>query len=146
MGFHANTYRFAAEERLREAHSAHEQKSFVLAHYLSGVAVECMFRAYLARNKRPFDARHDLRKLSKSSGFEDDVPESGSAAIFSALAELRARWKNSHRYSDLKDLNAFVRTIEWDRKIKGDRVKYSSARALASAGVLVNMGVKLWKP
>jgi hypothetical protein len=108
----SSDYMNAAAERIDSAFKLLEQSSFVLAIYIAGVAVECVFRAYHARRSLEFDSRHDLFKWSIKSGFDRVIkpivlsPEQQnvSETFVVALNELTKSWPNSYRYYSEKSL------------------------------------------
>jgi HEPN domain-containing protein len=68
MKFTAEEYYRAAVERMRQARAIHNSgANYALAMYVSGLAVECMLRAFRWRKDRSFEGRHDLEDLLKSS-------------------------------------------------------------------------------
>ena len=77
----AESYRAAAREHLERADRLHSSEEFFLAHYVSGLAVECHLRAHLRLLTSEFDARHDLEKLAKEAEFTSIVPRNLEAAF-----------------------------------------------------------------
>lgn len=68
MQFRDEEYYHAGLERLRQAESLYsEGKAYALAMYCSGLAVECLLRAFLWKVDKRFDGRHDLNVLLKAS-------------------------------------------------------------------------------
>lgn len=68
MRFTGEEYYRAALERMRQAREIHNSgASYALAMYVSGLAVECILRAFRWQNDRLFEGRHDLEDLLKSS-------------------------------------------------------------------------------
>src|SRR3954466_9232425 len=98
MSFDADVYLAAAKERIAEAAELYDGRRYVLCHYVSGLAVECLLRAYRFRKNPEFDSRHDLFALYDASGMADQIPESEAFAVNAALAEVVRRWANDHRY------------------------------------------------
>lgn len=102
----ADDYRGAAEKRVVTARPLHEAGRYAAAHYVAGLAVECLFRAYRRRIDPEFDARHDLDQLFVVSGFTAQVatqsPRSGRA-IKETLAEVVVRWRNSRRICEASE-------------------------------------------
>src|SRR5262245_18567646 len=69
MQFTGEEYYQAAIERMRQARELHgSRESYALAMYCSGLAVECILRAYRWRIEPSFEGRHDLDDLFKASG------------------------------------------------------------------------------
>ena len=140
MAFGADIYREAAFERLNAAFLLHSAGRHVDAHYLAGVAVECMLRAYHGHTGLPFDERHDLKELAKSSGFESSIPPRLYKGYSFAMETVIARWRNNHRYRSLPSLRTFLKDSKLDRGIKGDFVKESGRAILSAAMWLINSG------
>ena len=70
MDFDAEHYYQAAEERIRQARQNYDQgKSYALAMYCGGLAVECLLRAFRWLEDRSFEGRHEMGKLLKESHF-----------------------------------------------------------------------------
>ena len=147
--FQSTTYKEAAFERLNAASVLHGKGQYIEAHYLAGVAVECMFRAYHSRTGKPFDERHDLSMLVKSSGYLDDIQVNSVRQVLVVLAVVIAQWRNNHRYRTSTQLRKFLKERKLDRingkDIQGDFVKERSRILLANASWLVHLGVKQWE-
>ena len=77
----AESYRAAAREHLERADRLHSSEEFFLAHYVSGLAVECHLRAHLRLLTDEFDSRHDLEELAKEAEFTSIVPRNLEAAF-----------------------------------------------------------------
>lgn len=97
MTINAGDYFDAALSHSHAARALYSGGRFVLAHYVAGLAVECVFRALRARMTLEFDERHDLMELASSSGFLEAVPPRQQGSISLLLGEVTARWLN-HRY------------------------------------------------
>ena len=144
MSFTAEDYREAAAEHVNVARELYDRKRYVLAHYISGLAVECIFRAYYARLNSIFDKRHDLVELAKAAKFYDLVPEKADE-VRAALGVVVSQWVNSHRYRSEAALRRFLKEGKLDRGIKGNFVKENSRRIVIAASELVNLGVLRWQ-
>ena len=139
----AQSYFEAAREHISAAQFLYETGRHALCIYLSGLSVECIFRAYMAKNTREFDEKHDLKKLYEASRFgEFPVPHQIES---NALAILIARWRNAHRFRSQKALARFLKNAKLDRGIKGDFLKENSRRALNAAFEIIDIGVFQWK-
>lgn len=146
MPLSAEDYREAAQERVSAARVLFNATCYVESAYLSGVAVECILRAYRVRVDPAFDSRHDLAELLKDSAFADFVPQKRRAEVSAALGIVWARWKNDYRYfppyrykSALRDaghLSGFARN--------SDPLKENARLAFNKATYLVNTGVERW--
>ena len=149
MRFSAELYRVAAEERANQAEQLHSSGLYTLAHYVSGLAVECLLRAYRFRvdpDPRTFDEKHDLRKLSKASRFDSLIPSKGGEErkreIESAFGYIVNNWTNSHRFFSDDLLRSHLRR----KRIyyKGDVLKEHSRQMTSNAAIIIALGTRRW--
>lgn len=140
----AETYRAAAEEHAAVAAQLYRLRRWVLCHYVSGLAVECLLRAYRYRRDPEFDARHDVEVLCRASGIREAIPTSFLAAANDVLDKVAYLWSNSRRFRSAADLRAFLRRANAHRGIKGDFLKECSRRILAAATTFVEIGLDAW--
>lgn len=145
MSFNAEVYFAAAQERVDEAKELYRSRRYVLSHYVAGVAVECMLRAYRFRRNPEFDARHDLYKLFHSSDIRQVLKLEEFYAANSAVASVSFRWANDFRYRSTEDLTRFLKRIGADRGIKGSVLKENARRSVEAAAEVVRIGAKAWK-
>lgn len=141
--FRAETYVQAAREHVHVAVKLDEEREFVLAHYVAGLSVECIFRAYKSRINPVLDERHDLRQLARSGRFLDRVSGEQQQRLAAALGEVVRRWDNAHRFRCEKALRKFLK----DRRLfprKGDVLEDSSRRITNAAIEIVSLGVQQW--
>ena len=94
MKISSEHYLEASQNRIEDARKLHNAGKYIGSIYLSGVSVECMFRAYAARNMDDFDSRHDLARLLRSSGILEIIGVSHRRNIGAALGNIWSRWKN----------------------------------------------------
>jgi hypothetical protein len=158
MKLTAEEYYRAGMERMRQARLLHESKeNYALAMYCSGLAVECILRAFRWTKDRSFEGRHDLEDLLKASGLlqlhEDRARRRGvseqeivrsTIELRAAMSEVSALWHNNLRFASEARLHAFLKRIDRLRGIKGDALKKNSLDLLNAAQVIVNQGVMLW--
>ena len=138
----AEIYREAAREHIVAAQEMYLANRFVLAHYLSGLAVECIFRAYQYRVSPVFRGRHDLRALYNDVQFGSIVPSEDEARVNMAMVEVTRRWSNSHRFRSELALRLFLRRANLGRS--GKFVRESSRRIVNAAAIIVEIGVLQW--
>lgn len=138
----ANVYFAAAQEHKTLAVELHEAGRYVLSHYLAGLAVECILRAYRTRINSAFTARHDLAALAQEAGFDSIVPDEMQETIGAAFTEVVRRWSNSHRYRSERALRDSLRQAGLGRS--GKYVRESSRRIINAAIVIVDQGVLKW--
>jgi hypothetical protein len=145
MGFNSLDYLSAAKEHVDGAGKLYNMQCYVLAHYVAGLSVECLLRAYRLRIDRTFDERHDLWILARTSGFLRIWPDDFCPKINAALGDVVSRWQNDHRYRSDESLQRFLKKKKLHRNIKGDFVKENSRRIVNAALELVNLGASVWK-
>ena len=145
MRLGADDYRHAALERIEAARRLHAQGLYCESIYLSGVATECILRAYRVRRDPSFDTRHDLVELLRASNLERLVPRKRRAQLAAALGDIWARWKNDYRYASSARLSSALRKRGLFEGVRGDQLKANSAAALESSLEIVSVGEARWK-
>jgi hypothetical protein len=124
----------------------YEQGHHVLAAYVAGLAVECIFRAYHCRVDPEFDSRHDLAALFEACGFEQVLPPDRMHEYNGYVGTITSQWSNNHRYRSKKALRAYWKRMRVDRKVReGDFVKESTRRMVRAARELVAIGAQRWQ-
>ncbi len=121
---------------------AHHQ--YVECIYVSGIAAECILRAYRTRQDPEFDSRHDLSQLLTASGLENFVPLKRRQEVAAALGEVWVRWKNDYRYVSATRLASAFRDAGLFHGIKGDQLKENARIALENSLDLVGIGDARW--
>ena len=139
----AEVYKEAAKEHKTLAAELHNSGRYVMAHYVAGLAVECILRAYQYRINPVFSGRHDLQALYREAGFASLVDPEEEHEITVAFTEVLRRWSNSHRYRSEAALRLFLRRANLGQS--GKFVRESSRRIVGAAIVLVDQGVLKWK-
>jgi len=135
-----------------------EGGSHALAMYVSGVAVECLLRAFKRRRDATFDEKHDLRRLFKASGMLDFFPETLVARGISAeqaivsfrefqadLNDIYDLWSNDYRYASETRLRSHLKSQGLTRGIKGDVLKAKALALLTASQRFMDKGVLQWK-
>lgn len=145
MNISSENYFKASQDRIKEARKLHNSGNYVGSIYLSGVSVECMLRAYAAKNMAGFDSRHDLTMLLRAGGISEIISVSQRRNISAALGNIWSRWKNNYRYASEEPVRAELKKLKLDRGIKRDWLKFNSITVLDSALTVLNIGVKKWK-
>lgn len=138
----AETYRDAATEHIGLARELHNAGRYVMAHYLAGLAVECMLRAYLYRLSPIFTGRHDLQTLYDDAQLDNAVPLEDKQIVGAALTEVTRRWSNSHRFRSEKALRQFLQRAGLGHS--GKFVRESSRKIVNAATVIVEIGDLKW--
>ncbi len=146
MAFDALTYLEAAQERVHVAVDLYNiNKSYCEAHYLAGLAVECLLRAYRVRVDPNFDSRHVIQDLVNSAKFYDAIPLGRQIKTAADISEVVLRWRNDHRFRSAKNLRRWLSDQKLYRGIKGDFVKESARKITNAAVSIVSEGVLRWE-
>ena len=141
----AEDYFAAAQDHAAALAATYKNQNYVLTVYVSGLAVECLFRAFRHRKGLPFTSEHKLARLAEEAEFSELVPEMDRAAYDADLAELVVRWRNDHRFRSIEALRRFLKGLKLDRGIRGNYVK-ENARLISSAAIrLLGLGVQRWQ-
>jgi HEPN domain-containing protein len=146
MGLRAEVYRDAAREHVAVAAEMYEAGHYVLAHYISGLAVECILRGYQVRLDAEFNSKHDVRELAESAGFAQLFPERRAAEYATAMTLVYRRWHSDFRYRSAASLRSKLIRLKLHESVKGDLLKESARRIMVAATMLVKLGVAKWKP
>ncbi len=141
----AETYREAAKEHALLARRLHDEwHEYAAAHYWAGLAVECMLRAYRLRHSPGFDSRHDVLGLVHEARFYASLTDELQQQASAAIGEVAMRWRNDHRYRSKRMLLRWLRDEALDRRVRGDRLKFSSRQVVDAALVVVQIGDRAW--
>lgn len=144
--FTAHSYRDAAQEHLSQGRFLHyDARRFSLAHYVAGVAIECILRAHGRLRDDDFTGRHDLNQLASRADFFRLARPAKSPDYVSQVAEANLRWRSSHRYVTEAQLLSYLDSTQIDQRIQGDRLKYNSRWMYDLAEQIVGLGVLKWK-
>jgi hypothetical protein len=160
MDIRADHYYQASLERMRQARLAYadaQQRSYALAIYLGGLAVECMLRAFRWRKDPVFEGRHFLPKLFADSGLlllnEDRMQTRGvsiemiarqSLEFKSAMNTVVAVWHNNLRYASETRVRAHLVQIGRRLSARGDMMKANALDVIQAAQKIVDRGTALW--
>ena len=145
-GIGAEVYRTAAAEHATAAFLLLERRQHVLAHYVAGLAVECIIRAYRTRVAADFDERHDLYELARAARFFDLFPRERAAALSASFGIVVVQWANSHRFRSEASLRRFLTERKLFKGLKGDLLHARSRLIVSAAFDLVSLGVSKWQP
>lgn len=122
---------------MRQAHRLFKAGgSYVLTMYCSGLAVECILRAFRWKKDKSFEGRHDLRELLKASALirihEEDLrrqklPEEEiherTQTLLAAMTEVVVLWHNNLRFASEDRLTAYLKAIDRVQGIRGNPLK-----------------------
>ena len=144
MGIKAEVYRDAARERVVVATDLYESGHFVLTHYVAGLAVECILRAYQTRIDAEFDSKHDLRELAAGARYSSIFPEKLASEYAGALTAVYRRWNNDFRYRSEASLRSKLVRLKLHEGVKGNLVKENARKIVVASTALVKLGVAKW--
>ena len=145
MRLTADEYYRAAQDHAEDAQLLYDEGRYVIAHYVAGLAVECMLRAYAVRNGAMFDGRHDLNKWFELARFDEVITEPRLETVSFAYNVVFIQWNSAQRYYSDVLLRALFRNTRLDRGIRGDAVKELTRRIVEAALLVVGEGTAQWK-
>jgi hypothetical protein len=143
-GLSANDYLDAARQYAVALLELYRIEQYALTVYVSGLAAECLFRAFRAKKGLPFRSDHALHSLAREAGFPELIPGGEREKFDAALASLIVGWQNAHRFRSKEVMLRFMKSRKLDRKIKGDVVKERARRLCSSAVQLISLGERQW--
>lgn len=143
--FTAQSYLAVAQEHLSVSRRLHEASLFFLAHYIAGLAVECILRAHARQADDTFTGRHDLSHLASQSSFFGLAHSERQIEHDANLSEINLRWRSNQRYMTEAQLLSYLNNTRLDWRVRGDRMKYNSKRMYNLAEDIVGLGVLKWK-
>lgn len=158
MHINAEHYFHASNERIRQArHLYRAGDSFALSMYASGLAVECILRAFRWKRDPSFEGRHDLQRLFTQSGLlavnEEQLHSKGFAdsEIIQEIARLHAwmdsvvlLWENDLRFAPDALVRSRLAKLRRHERKRGDLLKLSALELLSAAQQIVDRGAFLW--
>ncbi|MGA3054885.1 MAG: DNA-binding protein [Candidatus Korobacteraceae bacterium] len=130
-----DTLRTLAASRLEEARVLLENKLWTGAYYMTGLAVECALKAYLASTVKAHDFP-DKEFVNKMYVHRLEALFTADAALWAALqADMKTDAKLNVNWSTVKD---------WDDGKRYDIVEELEARGLYEATTEAGSGVMEW--
>jgi hypothetical protein len=158
MQFRGEEYYQAGIERMQQAWEIHGSgKSYALAMYCGGLAVECILRVFRWTKDPSFEGRHNLQDLFKASdlrrihaerartkGMSEEEVVRSVGALANAMSEVDLLWHNNLRFASEAGLRAFLRRNGRLQGIKGNALKKNSSDLLRAAELAVEQGVAAW--
>lgn len=141
----AEDYFAAAQDLAGALPSLYSNGDYPLTIYTSGLAVECLFRAFRAKRGLAFRSDHRLGDLAEEAGFPHLLPGTDRELYDAALNTLIVGWRNAHRYRSKGAMRRFLKGLKLDRRIRGDYLKENARRMSSSAVDLIGLGVQQWQ-
>ncbi len=160
MDFTSDHYFQASVERMSQAHHLYREGVgyYALAMYTSGLAVECLLRAYMVKRKREFESRHDLLLLFKESGIQDIEPDRLKAKglteeqiqehqkiLWSSLNDVFILWWNNYRFASEARLLSHLKKMKLYKRARGSLLKAKAYDLLKAAQRFIDKGVLQWQ-
>lgn len=159
MQFRDTDYYLASLDRMRQAQTlSKERNAYALSMYCSGLAVECLLRAFRWKEDQSFEGRHDLKSLLRASKIlrvndehmrrrgktEEEILRS-SREFRAAMNEIVILWHNNLRFASEARLKAHLTGLNMVQGIKGDPLKKKASDLIDAAKLIVNKGMVLWE-
>src|SRR5215211_5435039 len=94
----AEDYVQAAKDHANSLEALYRTGHYALTIYASGLAAECLFRAFRAKKGLPFRSDHPLEDLAREAGFPEMVPAGEREKFDAGLSDIIVRWRNNHRF------------------------------------------------
>lgn len=160
MDFTADHYFRAGVERMSQAQHLYREGAgfYSLAMYAAGLAVECLLRAYMVKQKREFESRHDLILLFKESGIlavdadklkakglTDEQIQTHQKVLWSSVNDVFILWRNNYRFASEARLLTHLKKMKLYKGAKGDILKAKAYDLLKAAQRFIDKGVLQWR-
>ncbi|MEK7730061.1 MAG: HEPN domain-containing protein, partial [candidate division KSB1 bacterium] len=104
----AETYYRAAWERIKDAYLLQNEGHYPFAMYASGLAVECMLRAFRLLQDTSFDERHDLWQLWKNTELSNMRQGATYERVYALMSDIHGLWRNSFRFVSINELRSYL--------------------------------------
>jgi len=140
----AEDYLEAARDHTASLSGLYAGGHYALTLYVSGLAAECLFRAFRTKKKLPFRSDHVLEPLAEEAGFPAMIQTEDRPRFDAAMADMVIRWRNNHRFRSNTAARRFLKDLALDRGIKGDFLKENARIVSSRAHELVSLGVQKW--
>lgn len=144
-----NDYLTAARARLTEADVLKENpRTMIMAMYCAGVAIECIFRAYIVLQDKTWDSRHNLEKLYQRSHLSSKLDEEERSVLLQFVKLASRIWTNDLRYVSevrFKRIKAheFVKN-RYNPKDIGKYIGKTCDDLFRASSYIVDIGEKKW--
>jgi hypothetical protein len=143
---------------MEQARSLYQDgRSYALAMYCGGLAVESLLRAFRWTEDTSFEGRHDLTDLFKASrllridddfmrrrGESEEAIRDSALKLRKAMNEVVILWHNNLRFASEASLKAFLRQSGRSRGFKGDPLKKNALDLIDAAQNVIDRGIVLW--
>jgi len=140
----ADHYLQASLERVTDLHILRREKRYAALVYSSGLAVECLLRAYRFKTDMDIESRHNLKDLMMESSIFEFLGEGEQRKFGEMLGEVWMRWRNAYRFASEDRLRAEFKRIGLTSKKKSDILKLHACKLSDAAIELVTIGARRW--
>lgn len=106
--FHPQNRINAALTRIETSNLLLEKKRFSASIYFAGVAVESVLRAFIEKDSKCFDGRHDIKKMSESPSIIPFYRK--NEKMGDCFGRVIQYWDNKYRYADDVKLMTFYQS------------------------------------
>lgn len=93
-----DSFLLAAVERSQDAFALFQSDRFAGAIWVSGVALECLLRAYHRLHSDQLNTGHSIMNLYRDSQFAEYVSPARSSELAAKIGHVAAVWKHRFRY------------------------------------------------
>lgn len=98
----------AALARIETSNLLLEKKRFSASIYFAGVAVESVLRAFIEKDSKGFDKKHDIKKMSENSSIIPFYRKHDKMG--DCFGRVIQYWDNKYRYTDDVKLMSFYQS------------------------------------
>ncbi len=128
------------------AHLRTNPESVILTGYCAGLAIECMFRAYIVKSTNEFDAKHNLEKLFEQSGMAVSMNPKEKEKLTLAVKKAGRIWSNDLRYSsEIRMKRKLAHEIVNTRfKNIGSYLKHYFEELFTATDTIIEIGKQRW--
>jgi hypothetical protein len=140
-------YFTAARSRFRDLqHLRTDNECIIFALYCAGVTAECIFRAYITKYTKEFDAKHNLEKLYEKSLLAQNLSEDAKAELTAAVKILNKFWSNDLRYTSEVRMKRILahENARLDFKNIFKFLAKNKAELYSATELIFNTGIQSW--
>lgn len=148
QAFTKNDYYDASLKRLEDVRYLQKREdSIIFALYCAGVAVECMFRAYILQESSEFNSKHDLINLFTESKLLSKCTLEEKKLLTSTVKRIYSIWFNNLRYTTDKRMKRIIinrHTGKRNFKNINKWIKSEFEHIFSDTEYIIKLGVTKW--
>ena len=144
--FHPQNRIDAAKARVKSSEILLKERRFSASIYFSGVAVESILRAFIERDSKTFEERHNILKMSEHASIHPFYY--GNSKMKDCLDDINLYWDNKYRYTDDVKLMTFYQSrglIKHSKLRDANILKNLAIKCNEAAASIVKKGMELYK-